>query len=99
MAQLSIPDQGSYLTLCTIESSEINNNKSIKWLQRVGGMKPIPNYFVSRDIETSSYFHWQLLPTACGRHLRLLDLVFIIVSGVVVGHRAPGVVFVLESYD
>ena len=37
-AQLSIPDQGSYLALCTILSSEINNNKSIKWLQRVGGI-------------------------------------------------------------
>ena len=36
LAQLSIPDQWSYLTLCTIVSSEINNNKAIEWLQRGG---------------------------------------------------------------
>ena len=62
-------------------------------------MKPIPNYFVSRDIETSSYFASATLPTACGCHHRLLDLVFIVVSGVVVGHQALEVVSVLESYD
>ena len=28
MAQLSIPGQGSYLELCTILSSEMNNNES-----------------------------------------------------------------------
>ena len=38
MAQLSIPYQWSYLAFCTNLSSEINNNKSIKWLQRVGGI-------------------------------------------------------------
>ena len=34
MAQLSIPDQGSYLELCTILSGEINNNKSIKMVTK-----------------------------------------------------------------
>ena len=55
--------------------------------------------FVSRDIETSSYFASATLPTACGCHHRLLDLVYIVVSGVVVGHQALGVVAVLKSYD
>ena len=36
--------------------------------------------FVSRDIETSSYFASATLPTACGCHHRLLDLVFIVVT-------------------
>ena len=44
LAQLSLPDQGPYLTFCTIASSEITNNKSIEWLQRVGGMITIPTY-------------------------------------------------------
>ena len=43
--------------------------------------------FVSRDIETSSYFASATLPTACGCHHRLLDLVFIVVSGVDAGMR------------
>ena len=61
-------------------------------------MKPYPIILVSRDIETSSYCIG-ILPTACGCHHRLLDLVFIVVSGVVVWHQALEVVVVLESYD
>ena len=44
MAQLSIPDQGSYLELCTMLSSEINNNKSIKMVTKGGRNVPKPNY-------------------------------------------------------
>ena len=63
-----------------------------------GRNETIPNYFVSMDIETSSYCIG-ILPTACGCHHRLLDLVFIVVSGVVVWHQALEVVVVLVSYD
>ena len=57
MAQLSIPDQGSYLELilCTILSSEINNNKSIKMVTKGGRNVPQTQIFVSRDIVTSSF--------------------------------------------
>ena len=44
MAQLSIPDQGSYLELCTILSSEMNNNKSIKMVTKGGRNVPKPDY-------------------------------------------------------
>ena len=44
MAQLSIPDQGSYLELFTILSSEINNNKSVRMVTKGGMNVPKPNY-------------------------------------------------------
>ena len=44
MAKLSIPDQGSYLELCTILSSEINNNKPIKMVTKGGRNVPKPKY-------------------------------------------------------
>ena len=55
MAQLSIPDQGSYLELCTILSSEINNNKSIKMVTKGGRNVPRTQIFVSRDIGASAF--------------------------------------------
>ena len=61
-------------------------------------MVTIPKCFVARDILTT-LFRIGILPTACGCHHRLLDLVFIVVSGVVVWHQARVVVVVLESYD
>ena len=62
-----------------------------------GRDETIPNYFVSRDIETSSYCIG-ILPKACGCHHLLLGLVFIVVSAVMVWHQALEVVVVLESY-
>ena len=63
-----------------------------------GRNETIPNYLYPGKLRLL-HFASATLPTACGCHHRLLDLVFIVVSGVVVGHQALEVVAVLESYD
>ena len=58
MAELRIPGQGPYLGLCTILSSEINNNKSIKMVTKGWRNVSKPNYLYPRTLRLL-YLHRQ----------------------------------------